>query len=267
MNQFDIKSHSDAAGLAAAYRAGPGGDFSATPSGAPEAKIQASPTDGAVPLVVSFDGSKSVDPDGTIASYTWDFGDGETATGSSTTHTYQFAGKFAAKLTVTDDKGNKGVASVTVKTTNSQVVIVDNADPSPSFTSKGGWPTNSVRPGYYGANYALNTVGNGGDWARWRPELVSTGSYRVSASWSTDADRPTAALFKGSSTPWVSATGVQCCQRNPETRGCVRSRGTSCRASRRMARRSVPHDELGAYAFALGAEGHGGAEFELLVGQ
>jgi PKD repeat protein len=57
-------------------------------------------------LLVAFDASASVDTDGTIESYTWDFGDGTTATGVTTTHTYTAAGAFTARLTITDNEGS-----------------------------------------------------------------------------------------------------------------------------------------------------------------
>ena len=58
-------------------------------------------------LAVDFDAAASSDPDGTIASYAWDFGDGETGTGVSPAHTYGAAGSYTVKLTVTDDRGGK----------------------------------------------------------------------------------------------------------------------------------------------------------------
>ncbi|MHA1545154.1 MAG: PKD domain-containing protein [Alphaproteobacteria bacterium] len=54
---------------------------------------------------LSFDGSASRDPDGGIVAYVWDFGDGQTATGLQTTHTYRAAGKYTVTLTVRDDSG------------------------------------------------------------------------------------------------------------------------------------------------------------------
>lgn len=51
-----------------------------------------------------FDGSGSSDPNGTIASYDWDFGDGGTGTGMNPTHTYLTSGTFNVELTVTDDE-------------------------------------------------------------------------------------------------------------------------------------------------------------------
>ncbi|MCY0904971.1 LamG-like jellyroll fold domain-containing protein [Arthrobacter sp. H14-L1] len=60
----------------------------------------------AVNLVASFDGSGSSDPDGSVVSYGWDFGDGSVAgTGVSLSHTYAAAGTYSVKLVVTDDKG------------------------------------------------------------------------------------------------------------------------------------------------------------------
>jgi PKD repeat protein len=60
---------------------------------------------------VSFDGSGSSDPDGRIASYAWDFGDGTTGTGANATHAYQSAGTYTVRLTVTDSAGGKATST------------------------------------------------------------------------------------------------------------------------------------------------------------
>jgi hypothetical protein len=54
---------------------------------------------------VTFDGSASLDPDGVIVSYQWDFGDNTTASGQVVTHTYTNPGVFTVTLTVTDNDG------------------------------------------------------------------------------------------------------------------------------------------------------------------
>jgi len=55
-------------------------------------------------LTASFvDGSS--DPDGTIASHLWDFGDGNTATTTNPSHTYAANGSYTVTLTVTDNLG------------------------------------------------------------------------------------------------------------------------------------------------------------------
>lgn len=52
--------------------------------------------------IVSFDASASYDPDGTIVSYEWDYGDGTKGTGMTTTHTYTKTGTYVVMLTVSD---------------------------------------------------------------------------------------------------------------------------------------------------------------------
>jgi PKD repeat protein len=56
-------------------------------------------------LTVSFDGSLSSDPDGTVVAWDWDLGDGNTATGVDPEHTYGASGTYTVILTVTDDEG------------------------------------------------------------------------------------------------------------------------------------------------------------------
>ncbi|MDP8229804.1 MAG: PKD domain-containing protein [Candidatus Gorgyraea atricola] len=77
-----------------------------------EADIIATPTSGPEPLTVAFDGSGS---SGSIASYKWTFGDGENATGSTTSHIYNSEGAYTAELKVTDDDGEIDTASVDIE--------------------------------------------------------------------------------------------------------------------------------------------------------
>lgn len=65
---------------------------------------------------VTFNASSSYDPDGTIVSYDWDFGDGTNGTAMITTHNYTSAGTYNVTLTVTDNDGltNSTIASLIV---------------------------------------------------------------------------------------------------------------------------------------------------------
>ena len=67
---------------------------------------------------VSFSSAGSFDSDGTIESYSWDFGDGST-TGSaaSPSHTYASPGVYTVKLTVTDNDGASNTVETTVNVT------------------------------------------------------------------------------------------------------------------------------------------------------
>ena len=80
----------------------------------PVARISASPLSGQAPLAVAFSGSASSDSDGTIASYAWSFGDGASATGVTASHAYNVAGTYTAKLTVTDNQGATGSATISI---------------------------------------------------------------------------------------------------------------------------------------------------------
>jgi 6-phosphogluconolactonase (cycloisomerase 2 family) len=56
---------------------------------------------------VSFDGSASGDPDGAVARYDWDFGDGQTLVdgGATPSHSYATPGRYTVTLTVVDNEG------------------------------------------------------------------------------------------------------------------------------------------------------------------
>ena len=79
--------------------------MSVAPDQPPVASFTAAP--GAPGAPTSFDASGTTDPDGTVARYDWDFGDGSTANdaGPTPSHTYAAAGDYTVTLTVTDDQG------------------------------------------------------------------------------------------------------------------------------------------------------------------
>ena len=88
----------------------------------PIAIFTADPMSGTTPLDVDFDASGSSDADGTIATYHWDFGDGETASKTvGTVFSHEFTVQshsvvYRVVLTVTDNLGaeDQAVEDITV---------------------------------------------------------------------------------------------------------------------------------------------------------
>lgn len=81
----------------------------------PFAIIATSANIGTLPLSISFDASPSLDIDGQIESFSWNFGDGTAiATGISETHIFTDTGTFTVTLTVTDDGGNSDTTTTSI---------------------------------------------------------------------------------------------------------------------------------------------------------
>lgn len=66
------------------------------------------------PLKATLDGTGSGDPDGDIATYAWDLGDGASAEGPRVEHVFEEPGTHTVKLTVTDAAGNQASSSLTL---------------------------------------------------------------------------------------------------------------------------------------------------------
>ncbi|CAD6492864.1 MAG: PKD domain protein [Candidatus Argoarchaeum ethanivorans] len=73
---------------------------------------------------VSFLSTGSEDPDGTIVSYNWTFGDGNTSEVANTTHTYATANAYTVMLTVTDNDGATDTTTVTINVHETGAVSV-----------------------------------------------------------------------------------------------------------------------------------------------
>ncbi|MEN2736308.1 PKD domain-containing protein [Microbacterium sp. X-17] len=117
-------------------------------------------TSSATGLAVSVDGSTSSDPDGTIASYAWDFGDGATAAGATASHTYAAAGTYTITLVVTDNQSATGTTAkqVVVTATTGAVLAADAF----GRTVANGWGTADTGGAWTATGTAANfSVGNG----------------------------------------------------------------------------------------------------------
>jgi hypothetical protein len=88
---------------------------------APTARFTSAP----VGRTLDVDASGSTDADGTVASYTWSWGDGTSGTGRTARHLYTADGSYVVRLTVTDDDGATGTTSRTVVVAAPAVVAKD----------------------------------------------------------------------------------------------------------------------------------------------
>ncbi|WKZ31564.1 MAG: PKD domain-containing protein [Candidatus Dojkabacteria bacterium] len=112
----------------------------------PVASFTATPTGGFIPLLIQFDASGSVDSDGSVVSYAWEFGDGGVGSGVTTSRTYNHIDDFTVRLTITDDDG-------ATHTTTSIVSPTDVGYPTSVFTVS---PTTSGT-----APFSINVDGTG----------------------------------------------------------------------------------------------------------
>jgi PKD repeat protein len=75
---------------------------------------------------VNFDGTRSRDPDGEIADYSWEFGDGTSGTGPNASHVFKQPGVYDVQLTVTDNAGvRNSTATDHVQVTVNSLPIAD----------------------------------------------------------------------------------------------------------------------------------------------
>ena len=150
------------------------------PNQAPAAEFGATVTGD---LSVALNASASTDPDGTVAGYSWDFGDGQTLETSDPVATHEFAaaGTYTVSLTVTDDDGASSSA-----VTQQVTVIGPNALPVAAFTATPGVLTASFDasassdPDGSIAGYAW-TFGDGetGTGAQVSHDYAAAGDYEV----------------------------------------------------------------------------------------
>ena len=91
----------------------------------PPIAVAGGPYNGEVGESISFDGSGSYDTDGSIVSYQWDFGDGNTGSSETTSHIYSASGQYTLKLTVIDDGGKSDSDSC-------KVTINEDQDSAPN---------------------------------------------------------------------------------------------------------------------------------------
>jgi PKD repeat protein len=110
-------------------------------------------------LSCSFDASSSTAPGDSITSYSWNFGDGNTGSGQTTSHPYGSANTYNVQLTINTSKGNN--ATVTKAVTVSDVVAPGIAFVAQSNTNGNATSETLTVPGNVSAGNALVLVATG----------------------------------------------------------------------------------------------------------
>lgn len=105
-------------------------------SGMNDQSPQASVSTSTDQFTVSFDASGTTDPDGgSIRSYNWDFGDGDTETGAQVEHTYAQSGDYNVSLEVVDDEGQSADSSFTLTVDPDRIVVTDDITENTTWSS------------------------------------------------------------------------------------------------------------------------------------
>ncbi len=117
----------------------------------PTADASASETLGIVDSPITFDGTRSLDQDGYIKNWSWDFGDGNQNNGEIVTHAYVKSSTYNVTLTVTDNLDATDRDSITV------FIGIANTPPSkPTITG----PTSGTKNTEYTYNATASDEDN-----------------------------------------------------------------------------------------------------------
>jgi PKD repeat protein len=146
---------------------------------APACSFDFAPTDPDIGQTVSFVDT-SDDPDGTIEDSDWDFGDGNTGSGTSVSHIYTSPASFIVQHTVTDDQGLSSSCTATVN-----VAFVGTA-PTCNFT----FSQTSALTITFNASSSADTDENGQsittyEWAFGDGQTATLGSPGISHTYSS----------------------------------------------------------------------------------
>jgi PKD repeat protein len=91
---------------------------------------------------IGFSSAGTTDPDGTIVSGFWDFGDGTTSTTPNPTHTYSTEGVYTVALSVTDNDGSTTVATTTATVTGGAGNLPPTPNANGPYSANVGEPIN-----------------------------------------------------------------------------------------------------------------------------
>ncbi|GAA3608852.1 PKD domain-containing protein [Microlunatus ginsengisoli] len=151
---------------------------------------------------VSANGTGSSDPNGTVTSYAWSWGDGQSGTGSTASHTYAADGTYTIGLTVTDNGGATNSTTRTVTIGTAPAGVANDtfsrtvASGFGSAPTGGAWSTNGSAFSVNGSQglVTVSTAGQG-PWAQLAG--VSSSSVDLTAGMVLDKRPNAGAVYAG----------------------------------------------------------------------
>jgi PKD repeat protein len=118
------------AGYRYTFGVDPPGTGSAPANQPPVIVASATPRSGIPPLVVNFSSNGSTDPEATSLTYNWNFGDISSSTSANPSHTYNTAGSYIARLTISDGTNSVTSADIEIRVGNQPPVVAATASPT-----------------------------------------------------------------------------------------------------------------------------------------
>ena len=181
----------------------------------PTASFTYTPENPLVNQPITFNASASYDPDGNIAAYEWDFGDGNitNTTHEIINHSYSETGNYEVTLTVTDDDGATN-STTKIITVYPPAAIFDTGAPSNPYPSIAGTHTGTIKPNHTVIATKLYTYpceGTGGhtEYARiWNETWNATATWEgYAGDWHNITFDKTVVLLAGETYNYTIRTG------------------------------------------------------------
>jgi len=187
--------------------------FEYIPNKPPVANFTYSPENPVVGQAVTFDASGSYDPDGSLVSYVWDFGDGNitNTTEEKIKHSYSEAGIYEVTLTVKDDEGATNSTTKIITVSGAIFDTGSSRNPYPSImgTHRGTIKPNKTIIATKLYTYACEGTGGHTEYARiWNATWEATATWEgYTGDWRNITFDKTVVLLAGETYFYETRTG------------------------------------------------------------
>ncbi len=159
----------------------------------------------------SVNGSGSSDPDGSVSTYLWDFGNGTTASGATATASYALAGSWPIQLTVTDDLGRTNTSTQIATASIALPLVTTYASDTFTRSQTNAWGTAGLGGSWTVAGASPSLFGVNGTAATFTlPAAGATAAARLDGVSQADVDIQTTVALNATTTgagSWINVLG------------------------------------------------------------